>query len=82
MAKNQDHNFVRCLNCKHATFMQWYENPVVAYCSVAKERLVANSKRVCKMFVESGVTHPQIEHHDDYREEQAKLQHLFYTGDL
>ena len=69
------------MNCKNATFMQWYENPVVAYCSVVRERLVANSKRVCKMFVASGVANPEIEHHDDYRDEQAKQQQLFYSGD-
>ena len=70
------------MNCKNATFMQWYENPVVAYCSVLKERLVANSKRVCKMYAASGVANPQIEHHDDYHEEQESIRRAFYVGNM
>ncbi|MBP3830156.1 MAG: hypothetical protein IJK15_06055 [Bacteroidaceae bacterium] len=46
--------------------MQWFENPVIAYCSQTDQRQVAASRRICKMFAESGIENPEIKHFDHY----------------
>ena len=72
---SSDRDFVRCLDCKHATFRQWYENPIVAQCSIFNERMVAQSNRLCKEFAPSRNAHPDIEHFDNYdiaKEEELK----------
>ncbi|MBQ6434268.1 MAG: hypothetical protein IJJ94_10060 [Bacteroidaceae bacterium] len=63
--KNSDNAFVKCIECKHATFMQWFENPVIAICDVTKQRQVAQAKRLCQSYAESGVE-PDIQHFDSY----------------
>ena len=63
--KNSDNAFVKCIDCKHATFMQWYENPVIANCQVHKERQVAQAKRLCQAFAPSNCE-PEIQHFDSY----------------
>ncbi len=72
---SQEREFVKCLDCRHGSFMQWYENPIVAYCDVFKERSVASSRRLCKMFVPSHVAQPKITHYDSY-DEAKKAQEL------
>ena len=64
--KNKEQGFVQCIRCQHATFMQWFENPVIAYCSQTDQRQVAASRRICKMFAESGIENPEIKHFDHY----------------
>lgn len=46
--------------------MQWYDNPVIALCHEQDERFVAASRRLCKGFVPSGNSHPDIQHFDHY----------------
>ena len=45
--------------------MQWFENPVIAICDVTKQRQVAQAKRLCQSYAESGVE-PDIQHFDSY----------------
>ena len=56
---------VRCLDCKHGTYMQWYKNPIICRCEVLEEKTVAESKRVCKDY-ERRNSEPEIEHFDHY----------------
>ena len=63
--------FVQCLHCKHATaYYQWYENPVIAQCEIHDDRQVAQTKRVCKTYVER-FGEPEI-HHFDHHEDEYK----------
>lgn len=41
----------RCIDCKHSDLMQWFNNPVIAFCRVRKERLVARALIVCRAYV-------------------------------
>ena len=63
---NSERDFVRCIDCRKATFMQWFENPVIALCKDQNERLVAASRRLCRGFVPSGNANPEIQHFDHY----------------
>ena len=56
---------VCCISCKHATYKQWFNNPVIAFCGLHNSREVAMSKRVCKDFTERP-GEPVIEHLDKY----------------
>ena len=73
-----EREFVRCLECRHATFMQWYENPIVAQCEQLNERMVAQSKRVCKLFSPSGNKDPHVTHYDNYDEARANVRKAFF----
>ncbi len=64
-AKNLESSFVKCIDCKHAKFMQWYENPIIAECLLHKDRQVALAKRLCPMFTRSNAD-PEIQHFDSY----------------
>lgn len=61
-----EREFVRCIDCKKATFMQWFENPVIALCSDQNERLVAASRRLCRGYVPSENPNPDVQHFDHY----------------
>ncbi|MCR4922300.1 MAG: hypothetical protein K5945_11440 [Bacteroidaceae bacterium] len=63
MAENSE--FVQCLNCKWGTYQQWFENPVIATCSLNNEKQVAATRRICKEYRER-LGEPQILHHDSY----------------
>ncbi len=64
--------FVQCLHCKHATaYYQWYENPVIAQCAIHGDRQVAQTKRVCKTYVER-YGEPEIQHFDHYEDEDKE----------
>ncbi|MGM9674690.1 MAG: hypothetical protein ACI3X9_04390 [Bacteroidaceae bacterium] len=63
---NQD-PFVSCMECRWATLMQWYENPVVAQCAVKGDRQVAASRRICKEY-KKRADKPQIQHFDSYQQ--------------
>lgn len=68
-AKGEEREFVRCAMCRHATFMQWFQNPIVADCHHLNERMVAESRRVCKFFEPSGakeLSDITIQHFDHY----------------
>lgn len=55
-----------CITCKHATFKQWFNNPIIAICNVAYgERFVAEIQRVCPNYEETEDA-PVIEHLDHY----------------
>ena len=58
---------VKCLNCKHATYKQWFQNPIIALCELKRSREVAEANRICKEFVER-YNKPTIEHYDEYEE--------------
>jgi hypothetical protein len=62
---NQSSEFVQCINCKWATYKQWFKNPVVATCGIRGDKQVAATKRICKEFRER-VGEAQIEHFDHY----------------
>ena len=64
--KSSEKGFVFCMECRHATFMQWFENPVITQCHVHNERFVAQSNRNCKDFEPSNVAEPEIQHFDSY----------------
>jgi len=63
--------FVSCLQCAHGHFMQWFANPIVAYCDERHERMVACSQRICSDFKESRNPKPEITHFDHYELGQA-----------
>jgi hypothetical protein len=64
--KNKDNEFVQCIRCRNGKFMQWLENPIIAYCEHFNERQVAEARRICRSFTESGIENPEIEHFDHY----------------
>lgn len=63
MAANNE--LVQCTKCKHATLMQWFNNPIIAQCSVFNDRQVAESRRVCKEF-SLDYNQKDIKHFDCY----------------
>ncbi len=72
--KNSLDNFVRCIDCKNATaYYQWQKNPIVAQCSILKERQVAETNRLCKLFSASFGESRNIQHFNSYEESD----HLF-----
>ena len=58
---------VRCMDCRHAALMQWFDNPVVAECTkrVFGHRFVAVSNRFCADFGKRGCK-PLIKHYQSY----------------
>lgn len=56
---------VQCLNCKHATLMQWFKNPIIAQCAAHNDRQVAESKRICKEFA-ARTDEATVTHYDSY----------------
>ena len=65
MAKKST-TLIRCIDCKNADFMQWFDNPIIAHCHEYEERMVAESKHLCADFIPSGVKSPVIQHFDHY----------------
>lgn len=68
MAQKKE-TFVKCINCKWADLMQWFENPIVAQCNKHDEREVAATKRVCNEYAER-TTEAPVTHYDSYEEEE------------
>ncbi len=56
---------IRCIQCKHGTFMQWFKNPIICKCHVFDEKMVAESKHLCDEYEERS-DEPEIEHFDHY----------------
>lgn len=54
------------MTCKHAKFMQWFENPIVAECNYNNERYVAEARRICKIYEYVNNPNPTIQHFDSY----------------
>lgn len=57
---------ISCRNCAHASFMQWFNNPVIAYCDAREERMVADSVHLCNMYVYRNNADREITHYDHY----------------
>ena len=70
MAKSSE-TYVRCQDCSNAIFMQWFDNPVVAYCFERRDRQVAQSERLCTFYKPSGNSHPEVAHFDCYENGQT-----------
>lgn len=69
--KNKDSKApIRCFLCKHATLMQWMENPIIADCDCRHERFVAMSDQMCPLFIASSNPDPKIMHYDQYEEDE------------
>ncbi|MBP5769808.1 MAG: hypothetical protein J6W75_00395 [Bacteroidaceae bacterium] len=69
MAKNNntERKFVRCLDCRHGVFYQYFRNPIVNDCLISGERNVAESRRICSDFSpRTDGQPPQITHYDSY----------------
>lgn len=64
-------SFVKCLDCTHGIFMQWFQNPIIVYCKIREERTVAQTSRICRDFNPSGNLHPEVIHFDHYEEGQT-----------
>ena len=72
MAKSEK-EFICCLECKHGIYMQWFENPIVAYCRELHERVVAQAPRNCALFKPSLIENPEIHHFDRYEKRQVEV---------
>ena len=68
----QEKTYVSCLHCAHAQFMQWFNNPIVAYCYEEHTRMVAETQRICSLFKPSGNPNPEITHFDHSEENQLE----------
>ena len=61
-------SLARCFRCKHAVFMQWLENPIIAECQIRHERFVAMIDRQCPLYEMSYIEEPEIAHYDHYED--------------
>ncbi|MCR4994474.1 MAG: hypothetical protein K6A32_03710 [Bacteroidales bacterium] len=59
----------RCITCKNGRFMQWMENPVIAYCNILRERFVAECDRQCKFYTPTTSESKEIIHYDHYEDD-------------
>lgn len=57
---------VYCIKCKHGSFMQWFNNPIICQCAVYHEKFVAESKRLCEEYRPRTDTNIEITHYDHY----------------
>ncbi len=64
-SKTPSNKFVQCISCKHAEYMQWYENPIIANCGLLRERQVAEANRICRLYAKR-TTDIKISHFDHY----------------
>lgn len=60
---------ISCRTCAHATFMQWFENPVIAQCAMFGDRQVADSMRRCKQYHYRDNSDRPVQHFDSYEEQ-------------
>lgn len=70
------------MDCSKATFMQWFDNPIVAHCAEWDERTVAASKRICKAFVPAGNGERDVTHYDSYDEAKSAQRRAFYDTEV
>ena len=61
-AKNE---MVRCIECKHGKYMQWFENPIICHCNILNEKFVAESKHLCVDFEKTNAKR-EVQHFDHY----------------
>ena len=61
-------DYVQCIHCKKATaLMQWFKNPIIAVCGETDERQVAETNRLCKLYVRANEDEmPTLQHFDSY----------------
>lgn len=59
---------IRCLDCANATYMQWFNNPIICDCKAYEERFVAEARHNCDEY-EQRTTPPIIQHFDKYEDE-------------
>ncbi len=61
-------DYVQCIHCKKATaLMQWFKNPIIAVCGETNERQVAETNRLCKLYVRANEDEmPTLQHFDSY----------------
>lgn len=57
---------VRCIQCRHGKYMQWFHNPVICQCSIYNEKFVAEAKRICEEYAERTNTNIEVIHYDHY----------------
>lgn len=66
MASDKNKDMVRCIDCKHGTYLQWFQNPVICVCHMRdEERFVAAARRLCFQF-EKGTGNTEVKHLDHY----------------
>ena len=66
--KENVREYVQCIHCKKAkALMQWFNNPIIAVCSETEERQVAETNRLCKLYVRAREEEqPALQHFDSY----------------
>ena len=66
--KENVREYVQCIHCKKAkALMQWFKNPIIAVCSETEERQVAETNRLCKLYVRAREEEqPALQHFDSY----------------
>lgn len=57
---------VRCIECRHGNYMQWYHNPIICKCAIFDEKFVAEARRLCDDYEERTNAEPEITHYDHY----------------
>ena len=57
---------VRCIECRHGEYMQWFRNPIICQCTVHNEKFVAEAKRLCEDYSARTSGKPEITHYDHY----------------
>ena len=65
MATEKNKDMVRCIECKHGSYMQWFQNPIICNCQLYNEKFVAASRRVCPSFEKRAKT-PEVTHFYHY----------------
>ncbi len=71
ISRNTEKEFVSCVSCARAILMQWFQNPIVAFCKEKQERVVAQSRRVCSDFEPNPDPSPEVRHFDCYDDHQV-----------
>lgn len=64
--KEKNKGLVCCINCKHGSYRQWYQNPIICLCALKDdEKFVAATKRLCPLY-EERPSEPVVTHFDHY----------------
>lgn len=69
MGKKKEKKLVTCSDCAHSTLMQWFSNPVIAYCNTRNEKEVAQARRLCQSY-EQTKRPKTIKHYDSYAKDE------------
>lgn len=63
------YSMIRCIDCTHGSYMQWFHNPIICYCDAFEEKFVAEARRVCENYDERPTPVDRetgVVHHDHY----------------